>query len=142
LIFSVEKDSMAIEISVYWSFEQHERGTSMTDTITSAKKPMFLRIGLVLLVCSTLFQVYFFTIINGILNKEFNTMGVLEGIIEWIYLVGPSFFLAVVFYGLSILCCLISHFLKETSGKIKWYVWGYCVVDPIAFMLITQLYYG
>ena len=114
----------------------------MSESIDNTIKPVFLRIGGILLLCSMVSQVYFFTIINGILDKKFSAIGVIEGIIEWIYLVGPSFFFAVVFFAMSIFCWLVSHLRKEDSGAIKWLVFGVAVADLLTFMAVTLLHYG
>ena len=101
-----------------------------------------LRVSIGFLVFSILSQVYFFASINGILNKDFSTMGIIEGVIEWIYLVGPSFFLAVVGYVLCLLLCIGSLIRKEDCGSTRWVVFGVAIVDLIVFMLITTFKYG
>lgn len=114
----------------------------MSELNEQITKPVFLRIAGVLLICSIISQVYFFTVINDILSKEFSAMGIIEGVIEWIYLVGPSFFFAVVFFGMSIFCWLVSHLRKEDGGAIKWLVGGAAITDLLTFMAITVFHYG
>ena len=114
---------------------------SMSETNDIPTKPFFLRMAIGFLFCSILSQVYFFTIINDVLNKETSAMGIIEGVIEWIYLVGPSFFFAVVFFGMSVFCNAISYFRKEGSRSTE-LVFAAALVDLIVFMLITNLGYG
>ena len=114
---------------------------AMSETNETPIKPFFLRMAIGFLFCSIVSQVYFFTIINDVLNKEFSAMGVIEGVIEWIYLVGPSFFFAVVFFGMSVFCNAVSYFRKEGSIATK-LVFAAALVDLIVFMLITNLGYG
>ena len=119
----------------------------MTDKVVMSKtteksiKPFFLRMASGFLFCSIVSQIYFFTIINDILNKEFSAMGIIEGIIEWIYLVGPSFFFAIVFFGMSVFCTVVSYFRKEGSLATK-IVFGVSLVDVIVFCGITTFVYG
>ena len=120
---------------------------SMTDKVAMSEtnekpiKPFFLRMASGFLLCSIVSQVYFFTIINDILDKEFSAMGVISGIIEWIYLVGPSFFFAIVFFGMSVFCTAVSYFRKEGSLATK-IVFGLALVDLIVFCGITTFVYG
>ena len=113
----------------------------MSETHEKLVKPFFLRMAVGSLFCSLVSQVYFFTIINDVLNKETSAMGIIEGVIEWIYLVGPSFFFAVVFFGMSVFCNAISYFRKEGSRSTE-LVFAAALVDLIVFMLITNLGYG
>ena len=113
----------------------------MSDTIEPSNKPLFLRMALLFLCCSIVSQVYFFTIINDILDKEFNAMGVISAIIEWIYLVGPSFLFSVVFFGMSVICNAVSYFRKEPGIGTK-IVFGVAMVDLIIFLAITTFKYG
>ena len=114
----------------------------MSESSENTNKPVFLRIAGVLLLCSMVSQVYFFTVINGILDKEFSATGIIEGIVEWIYLVGPSFFFAVVFFAMSIFCWIVSHLRKERGGSVKWLVFGATVADLLTFIAITLFHYG
>ena len=113
----------------------------MSETNDTPTKPFFLRMAIGFLFCSILSQVYFFTIINDVLNKELSAMGIIEGVIEWIYLVGPSFSFAVIFFGTSIFCTAVSYFRREGSLATK-FVFAAAVVDLIVFTLITNLGYG
>ena len=113
----------------------------MSETNDTPTKPFFLRMAIGFLFCSILSQVYFFTIINDVLNKDLNAMGIISGVIEWIYLVGPSFFFAVIFFGMSVFCNAISYLRKEGSRLTK-LVFAAALVDLIVFMLITNLGYG
>lgn len=113
----------------------------MSETNEKPIKPFFLRMASGFLFCSIVSQIYFFTIINDVLNKEFSAMGIIAGVIEWIYLVGPSFFFAVVFFCMSVFCNVVSYFRKERPFATK-LVFGFTLVDLIVFMLITNLSYG
>ena len=113
----------------------------MSETNDTPSKPFFLRMATGFLFCSILSQLYFFTIINDVLNKDLNAMGIISGVIEWIYLVGPSFFFAVVFFCMSVFCTTVSYFRKERSLAIK-LVCAVTLVDLIVFILITNLGYG
>ena len=113
----------------------------MSETNETPIKPFFLRMAIGFLFCSIVSQLYFFTIINDVLNKDFSAMGIIEGVIEWIYLVGPSFLFAVVFFGMSVFCNAISYFRKERPFATK-FVFVFALVDLIAFILITELGYG
>ena len=104
-------------------------------------KPFFLRMAIVFLFCSIVSQVYFFTIINDIFEKEFSAMGVISAIVEWIYLVGPSFFFAVIFFGMSVFCNAVGYFRKEGSLATK-IVLGVALVDLVVFLGITTFTYG
>ena len=113
----------------------------MSETTEQSIKPFFLRMAGCFLFCSIASQIYFFTIINDTLNKEFSAIGVIEGIIEWIYLVGPSFFFAIVFFGMSVFCTAVSYFRKEGILATK-IIFGLALVDVIVFFGITTFTYG
>ena len=106
------------------------------------QRPILLRLSMGSLGFSILSQVYFFASINGILSKDFSAMGIIEGIIEWSYLVGPSFFFSVAGYVLCLLLCIGSLIRTEDCGSTRWVVFGVAVVDLIVFMLITTFQYG
>lgn len=113
----------------------------MSQSISKQPTPIFFRMSTGFLLCSIFCQVYFFVIINDVFNKEFTAIGVIEGIVEWIYLVGPSFFFSVTFYGMSLLTALVSYFRKEQERYIKW-IFGVALFDLIVFMSITLFHYG
>ena len=114
----------------------------MPEENENLQRPTLLRLSMGALGFSILSQVYFFASINGILNKDFSAMGIIEGVIEWIYLVGPSFFCAVAGYVLCLLLCIGSLIRKEDRGTTRWVVFGVAIVDLIVFMLITTFQYG
>ncbi len=114
----------------------------MSESVESIKRPIFLQVSIGLLTCSVAFQVYFFAVLNSILDSEFTATNVLTGIIEWIYLVGPSFTLAVLLYGLSLLFFAVGFFRKESEGMGRWYLLGAALVDLFVFMYITNTYYN
>lgn len=113
----------------------------MSESIAPAKRPIFLRVSTGLLFASIVCQVYFFAVLNSILDKKLTATNVLFAIIEWIYLVGPSFMMALVFYCLSLLCSAVSFFRKESAGSGKWYLLGASIVDLLIFIYITNTYY-
>ena len=71
-------------------------------------------------------QVYFFTVINGILDKELvrrESLKVLLVVVGW-----SSFFFAVIFFAMSIFCWIVS-ISERRGGSVKWLVFGVAVVD-------------
>ena len=78
--------------------------TSDQAEVSKARRPIFFGASVFTFILSAFSQIYFFVILNGILSEKENAMDVIQAILEWIFLLGPSLAVATIFFALFVIC--------------------------------------
>jgi len=92
-------------------------------------------------VLSVLGQIYFFVILNGILAEKENATDVIQAILEWMLLLGPSLTLACIFYVLFMLLYAVSWFRREATHQYMISFGLIALFDAVIFILLFTFGY-
>lgn len=108
----------------------------------TSRRPMFFGASLLMFGLSMLAQIYFFVILNGILAEKENATDVIQAILEWMLLLGPSLTLACILFVLFLIFYGVSWFRKETTHRYMIPFGGIALADAVIFILVFTFGYS
>ena len=115
--------------------------TSDQQEVAKARRPIFFGASVFTFILSACSQIYFFVILNGIFSEKENAMDVIQAIVEWIFLLGPSLALASIFFALFVLCYGVSWYRRETTHRFLIPFGIFALVDAVSFILMFTFGY-
>ena len=96
-------------------------------------RPWLAHIATVFAAFSVVCEGVFLNTVNNVQATEAKVFSIVESILDWFFLAGPSFALSLLALALCLLFCGLSYVKKEDASKQRIFLFVLCILQVLFF---------